>query len=58
MGQAEACSLALARAFYKWDPNLADRLNKEELLKGNTKIVERKKTGLYKARKKYPYKRR
>lgn len=60
-GQAEACSLALAKAIAKFDPSTVELLETDKyrnLLKHNPKIVQSKTTGLYKARKKYPYKRR
>lgn len=57
-GQLEACRLALSKALVIWDQKLEPRLRKLELLKQNRKRKERKKPGLYKARKKFIYKRR
>lgn len=56
--QAEACQLALSKCIYKFDPTTYDQLTEMNYLTTNPKKVERKKTGLYKARAKYPYKRR
>lgn len=57
-GQLEACRLAIAKALVKWDNKLEPELRKMKLLWQNRKRKERKKPGLYKARKKFIYKRR
>ena len=49
--QAGAISLGLARAIVKWDEELKKKLKSEDLLKRDSRAVERKKPGLKKARK-------
>ena len=58
MGQSEACMLALSKAIVDYDPKVKEELVEKGALFINRKRSERKKTGLYKARKKFPYKRR
>lgn len=57
-GQMEACRLALAKSLVKYDHNTERVLTARKLLFHNKKRKERKKPGLYKARKKFIYKRR
>jgi small subunit ribosomal protein S9 len=49
--QSQAVSLGLARAIVKWDEELKKKLKNEDLLKRDSRAVERKKPGLKKARK-------
>jgi small subunit ribosomal protein S9 len=49
--QAQAVSLGIARAVVKWDEELKKKLKGEDLLKRDSRAVERKKPGLKKARK-------
>ena len=56
--QADATMFALAKALVKHDYANYDILKKSRLLLVDYRQVERKKTGLYKARRKYTYKRR
>lgn len=57
-GQAEAVSLAIARNIINTDPEKRPALKKEKLLRRDARVVERKKTGLRKARKKEQYSKR
>ncbi len=49
--QSDAISLGIARALEKFDPELRKDLKKEDLLKRDARVKERKKPGLKKARK-------
>jgi len=49
-GQAEACQLGIARALVKFDAGLKKMLKDLGLLTRDSRIVERKKPGLKKAR--------
>jgi small subunit ribosomal protein S9 len=57
-GQAEAISLAIARSIVASDEDKRTALKKEKLLRRDARVVERKKTGLRKARKKEQYSKR
>lgn len=57
-GQAEAVSLAIARAIVKLDPELKPALRTEELMTRDPRMVERKKPGQKKARKKFQFSKR
>ncbi|MCS6819942.1 MAG: 30S ribosomal protein S9 [Chitinophagales bacterium] len=57
-GQAEAISLAIARSIAAAHEDKRILLKKEKLLRRDARIVERKKTGLRKARKKEQYSKR
>lgn len=57
-GQAEAISLAIARALIADNAEKRPSLKKAKLLRRDARIVERKKTGLRKARKKEQYSKR
>lgn len=57
-GQAEAVSLAIARALIVDNPEKRPELKKAKLLRRDARKVERKKTGLRKARKKEQYSKR
>lgn len=63
-GQSEACQLAVAKvgsaneALSHYDKAYLPILMKLNLLRHDHRLVERKKTGLYKARRKFTYKRR
>lgn len=57
-GQAEAIRLAIARALCVYDPELRPTLRKEELLTRDPRMVERKKPGQPKARKKFQFSKR
>ena len=57
-GQAEAIRLAIARALCEIDPELRPTLRKEELLTRDPRMVERKKPGQPKARKKFQFSKR
>ena len=57
-GQAEAVSLAIARNIINTDPEKRPALKKEKLLRRDARVVERKKTGWRKARKKEQYSKR
>lgn len=50
-GQAEAVQLGIARGLCKIDPEFKKLLKKDSLLTRDSRIVERKKAGLKKARK-------
>jgi small subunit ribosomal protein S9 len=57
-GQAGAMRLALARALIKFDPTLRGILKDAGLLTRDPRIVERKKYGMVKARKRFQYSKR
>jgi small subunit ribosomal protein S9 len=57
-GQAEAVSLAIARALVKLDPESKPALKAEELMTRDPRMVERKKPGQKKARKKFQFSKR
>jgi small subunit ribosomal protein S9 len=57
-GQAEAVSLAIARAIIAEDAEKRPELKKAKLLRRDARKVERKKTGLRKARKKEQFSKR
>ncbi len=54
-GQAGAISLGIARSILKIDPALRQNLRKEDLLTRDPRMVERKKPGRPKARKRFQY---
>ena len=57
-GQAEAVRLAIARALVEVDANHKPALKAEELMTRNPKMVERKKPGQKKARKRFQFSKR
>ena len=57
-GQTEAARLGISRALVKIDPNLKSVFRKEGLLSRDPRMVERKKPGQPKARKKYQWTKR
>ena len=57
-GQAEAISLAISRAIINDNPEKRPELKKAKLLRRDARKVERKKTGLRKARKQEQYSKR
>ena len=57
-GQAEALRLAIARALIKIDPEYRPVLKENGLLKRDPRMVERKKPGQPKARKKFQFSKR
>jgi len=57
-GQAEAVRLAIARALVEVDANLKPMLKAEDLMTRNPKMVERKKPGQKKARKRFQFSKR
>lgn len=57
-GQAEAIRLAIARALCKYDPEHRPPLKKEGWLTRDPRMVERKKYGRRKARKKFQFSKR
>lgn len=57
-GQAEAVSLAIARAIVKLDPEAKPLLRAEELMTRDPRMVERKKPGQKKARKRFQFSKR
>ncbi|HMR45973.1 MAG: 30S ribosomal protein S9 [Bacteroidetes bacterium] len=57
-GQAEAIRLAISRALCEMNPENRPALKKEGLLTRNPKMVERKKSGQKKARKKFQFSKR
>tara|TARA_B100001142_G_C14347207_1_gene660542 strand:+ start:5151 stop:5537 length:387 start_codon:yes stop_codon:yes gene_type:complete len=54
-GQADAIKLAIARALCKLDPENRTALKSESLLTRDPRVVERKKPGQKKARKKFQW---
>ncbi|MBN8701433.1 MAG: 30S ribosomal protein S9 [Bacteroidetes bacterium] len=57
-GQAEAIRLAISRALVENDPETKATLNVESLLTRDPRMVERKKPGQKKARKKFQFSKR
>jgi len=57
-GQAEALRLAISRALIQIDPELRPVLKAKGLLKRDPRMVERKKFGQKKARKKFQFSKR
>lgn len=57
-GQAEAVRHGIARALIKWDPKLKPQLRKIGYLTRDPRMVERKKPGQPKARKRFQYSKR
>jgi small subunit ribosomal protein S9 len=57
-GQAEAIRLGIARALVELDPELRSLLKPEGLLRRDPRMVERKKPGQPKARKKFQFSKR
>lgn len=57
-GQAEALRLGIARALCKVNPELRPALKAKGLLTRNPKMVERKKAGQKKARKRFQFSKR
>jgi small subunit ribosomal protein S9 len=57
-GQAEALRLAVSRALIKIDPELRGVLKENGLLRRDPRMVERKKPGQPKARKKFQFSKR
>ncbi len=57
-GQAEALRLAISRAMLKIDPEFRPVLKENGLLKRDPRMVERKKPGQPKARKKFQFSKR
>ena len=57
-GQAEAIRLAISRALCEMNPENRPAFKKEGLLTRNPKMVERKKSGQKKARKKFQFSKR
>ncbi|KAJ1652905.1 37S ribosomal protein S9, mitochondrial [Dispira simplex] len=54
-GQSEALALGIAKALALYNPDLKSELDAQGLLKRDPRMVERKKTGQPKARKKYTW---
>ncbi len=57
-GQADAIKLAIARCLVEYKPELRTLLKKESMLKRDPRMVERKKAGQPKARKKFQWTKR
>ena len=57
-GQAGAVRLAIARAVVKIDPELKPALRAEEMMTRDPRMVERKKPGQKKARKRFQFSKR
>ena len=57
-GQAGAIRLGIARAILKYDPELRGLLKKNGLLTRDPRMVERKKYGMVKARKRFQFSKR
>jgi small subunit ribosomal protein S9 len=57
-GQAGAISLGIARALIKYDPELRSVLKRNGLLTRDPRMVERKKYGQVKARKRFQFSKR
>ena len=57
-GQAGAIRLGIARALAKYDPELRGLLKKNGLLTRDPRMVERKKYGMVKARKRFQFSKR
>ncbi|OQX90877.1 MAG: 30S ribosomal protein S9, partial [candidate division Zixibacteria bacterium 4484_95] len=57
-GQAGAFQLGLARALVQYDPQLRVSLKKKGFLTRDPRMVERKKYGMVKARKRFQFSKR
>ncbi len=57
-GQAEAIRLAISRALVEIDPENKEKLKAQSLLTRDSRMVERKKPGQKKARKKFQFSKR
>jgi small subunit ribosomal protein S9 len=57
-GQAEAVRLGIARALVKYNPELKPSLKAESLMTRDPRMVERKKFGQKKARKRFQFSKR
>lgn len=57
-GQADAIRLGISRALIDYDPDLRPILKKDGLLTRDARVVERKKYGHAKARKRYQHSKR
>lgn len=57
-GQAQALRLAISKALLEMNPELKPALKKEKLLTRDSRIVERKKYGRKKARKRFQFTKR
>lgn len=57
-GQVEAVRLGIARALVKIDPEMKPALKAEEMMTRDPRMVERKKPGQKKARKKFQFSKR
>lgn len=57
-GQAEALRMAIARALVEVDPEYRPALKKDGLMRRDPRMVERKKPGQPKARKKFQFSKR
>lgn len=57
-GQAEALRLAIARALVKIDPENKEKIKANKLLTRDSRVVERKKPGRPKARKRFQFSKR
>jgi small subunit ribosomal protein S9 len=57
-GQAEAIRMAIARALCEMDPELRPALKKEGFLTRDSRMVERKKYGRRKARRRFQFSKR
>ncbi len=57
-GQAEAIQLAVARAILESDPEMRSALRSHDLLTRDPRVVERKKPGQPKARKRFQFSKR
>jgi len=57
-GQAEAIRLGIARALVQVDPEMKPKLSAEGLMTRDPRMVERKKPGQKKARKKFQFSKR
>jgi len=57
-GQAEALRLAISRALIQFDPELRKPLKEKGLLRRDPRMVERKKAGQPKARKRFQFSKR
>ena len=57
-GQAEAIRLAIARALVEKSPEYREKLKEQSLLTRDSRMVERKKPGRKKARKRFQFSKR
>jgi len=57
-GQSEAIRHGIARALSKWDDKVRVQMRKEGFLTRDPRMVERKKSGQPKARKRFQYSKR